>query len=636
MKVSNDSSCFGDSQNWPPGFRFHPTDEELVLYYLKRKICRKRLKLDIIGETDVYKWDPEELPVISKLKTGDRQWYFFSPRDRKYPNGARSNRATRHGYWKATGKDRNITCNSRAVGLKKTLVFYKGRAPSGERTDWVMHEYTLDEEELKRCQSARDYYALYKVYKKSGPGPKNGEQYGAPFREEDWAEDDDIDVNGHADQENSVVQQENSVNASVDNTATNGLVQPPLNDLDEYMNRIADEPLPVQPFSAVPFAAVYGYIPQEVFGEEETQSTLVNQSFGEANLNERSMSLHPCGQKNDVQPSFDLTQTATSHLLLHETSEVTSAPNIHRHEPHDTEEDFLEDFLEMDDLTGPEPTIQPVDNPVETVQFDEFDGLCELDLYQDAAMFIQDVGPMNLGLVSHSYFNNIGNEMVHPASNTCLNNLENEGVNPVSHSYLNNLGTEMMHPNSHLFHNNLDMANQLDFQLQHHPNDASQISNQIWNHNIVTPTESNQGAIPPPTSGVIYDGNSANFTAGVNQNQNQNQIVKEDEGGSTWLSSLWAYVESIPATPASASENTALVNRALERMSSFGRIGGKVKISAGDTSLASGNPTATLRRSSSSWYNRRFYIFSVIGVLCAILWVWTGISVGILGRLISS
>ncbi|CAL5386262.1 unnamed protein product [Camellia sinensis] len=631
MKVSNDSSCFGDSQNWPPGFRFHPMDEELVLFYLKKKICRKRLKLDIIGEVDVYKWDPEELPGMSKLKTGDRQWYFFSPRDRKYPNGARANRATRHGYWKATGKDRNITCNSRVVGVKKTLVFYQGRAPSGQRTDWVMHEYTLDEEELKRCQSARDYYALYKVYKKSGPGPKNGEQYGAPFREEDWAEDDDIDVNGHADQENSVVQQENSVNASVDYTATNGPVQPPLNDLDEFMNRIADEPLPVQPL-----AAVYGYVPQEVFVEEETQSTLVNQSFGEANLNERSRSFHPCGQKNDVQPSFDLTHTATSHLLLHEISEVTSAPNIHRHEPHDTGEDFLEDFLEMDDLTGPEPTIQPVDNPVGTMQYDEFDGLCELDLYQDAAMFIQDVGPMNLGLVSHSYFNNIGNETVHPVSNPCLNNLENEGANPVSHSYLNNLGTEMMHPNSHLFHSNLDMANQLDFQLQHHPNDASQISNQIWNDNIVTPTESNQGAIPPPTSGVIYDGSSANFTTGVNQNQNQNQIVKEDEGGSTWFSPLWAYVESIPATPASASENTALVNRALERMSSFGRIGGKVKISAGDTSLASGNPTATLRRSSSSWYNRRFYIFSVIGVLCAILWVWTGISVGVLGGFISS
>ncbi|KAJ6399169.1 hypothetical protein OIU77_019838, partial [Salix suchowensis] len=94
MTVTADSCLGADDKAWPPGFRFHPTDEELVLYYLKKKICKKRIELNIIRELDVYKWDPEELPG------GDRQWFFFSPRDRKYPNGARANRATRQGYWK--------------------------------------------------------------------------------------------------------------------------------------------------------------------------------------------------------------------------------------------------------------------------------------------------------------------------------------------------------------------------------------------------------------------------------------------------------------------------------------------------------------------------------------------------------
>lgn len=64
MTVASDSTpeCFSKVMASMPGFRFHPTDEELVMYYLKRKMCRRKLKLDVICETDVYKWDPEELP----------------------------------------------------------------------------------------------------------------------------------------------------------------------------------------------------------------------------------------------------------------------------------------------------------------------------------------------------------------------------------------------------------------------------------------------------------------------------------------------------------------------------------------------------------------------------------------------
>ncbi|XP_006348211.1 NAC domain-containing protein 86-like [Solanum tuberosum] len=151
----------------PPGFRFHPTDEELVAYYLKRKINAKKIELDIIPEVDLYKCEPWDLPGKSLLPSKDLEWYFFSPRDRKYPNGSRTNRATKAGYWKATGKDRKVNSQTRAVGMKKTLVYYRGRAPHGARTDWVMHEYRLDERECEVANGLQDAYALCRVIKKN-------------------------------------------------------------------------------------------------------------------------------------------------------------------------------------------------------------------------------------------------------------------------------------------------------------------------------------------------------------------------------------------------------------------------------------------------------------------------------------
>lgn len=72
--------------------------------------------------------------------------YFFSNKEAKYRNGNRANRATIGGYWKPTGLDKQIICNKRKpiIGMKKTLVFYKGKTTShADRTDWIMHEYRL-------------------------------------------------------------------------------------------------------------------------------------------------------------------------------------------------------------------------------------------------------------------------------------------------------------------------------------------------------------------------------------------------------------------------------------------------------------------------------------------------------------
>ncbi|KAL4576808.1 hypothetical protein LXL04_012908 [Taraxacum kok-saghyz] len=172
-----------------PGFRFHPTDEELVRYYLRRKACGKPFRFEAVSEIDVYKSEPWELADYSSLKTRDLEWYFFSPVDRKYGNGSRLNRATGRGYWKATGKDRSVRHKSETIGMKKTLVFHSGRAPDGKRTNWVMHEYRLVDQELVRAGVVQDAFVLCRIFQKSGLGPPNGDRY-APFIEEEWVDDD--------------------------------------------------------------------------------------------------------------------------------------------------------------------------------------------------------------------------------------------------------------------------------------------------------------------------------------------------------------------------------------------------------------------------------------------------------------
>ncbi|CAA7053100.1 unnamed protein product [Microthlaspi erraticum] len=159
-------------ENLPPGFRFHPTDEELITHYLSRKVSDIGFTGKAVVDVDLNKCEPWDLPA--KASMGEKEWYFFSLRDRKYPTGLRTNRATEAGYWKTTGKDKEIYRSGVLVGMKKTLVFYKGRAPKGEKSNWVMHEYRL--ENKQPFKPAKEEWVVCRVFKKSTSAKKPQEQ----------------------------------------------------------------------------------------------------------------------------------------------------------------------------------------------------------------------------------------------------------------------------------------------------------------------------------------------------------------------------------------------------------------------------------------------------------------------------
>ncbi|KAL5843530.1 hypothetical protein ACOSQ4_009488 [Xanthoceras sorbifolium] len=157
----------------PPGFRFHPTEEELVGYYLKRKINSLKIDLDVIIEIDLYKMEPWDIQARCNLGYNEQnEWYFFSHKDRKYPTGTRTNRATAAGFWKATGRDKAVLSKNNIIGMRKTLVFYKGRAPNGRKSDWIMHEYRLQTSENGPPQE--EGWVVCRAFKKPTPNHRQG------------------------------------------------------------------------------------------------------------------------------------------------------------------------------------------------------------------------------------------------------------------------------------------------------------------------------------------------------------------------------------------------------------------------------------------------------------------------------
>ncbi|KAM5555836.1 NAC domain containing protein 52 [Rosa sericea] len=141
----------------PKGFRFHPTNEEVLSYLEMKNQGRDSEITAMIPDINVCQHEPGDIPALvlargelldrewyMRAESWDRQWYFYSRRDYKYIKSTRSNRTTREGYWKITGKNLAIKApGSKAViGRKRTLTFYiKHGVPEPQKTNWVLHEY---------------------------------------------------------------------------------------------------------------------------------------------------------------------------------------------------------------------------------------------------------------------------------------------------------------------------------------------------------------------------------------------------------------------------------------------------------------------------------------------------------------
>ncbi|CAI9780232.1 unnamed protein product [Fraxinus pennsylvanica] len=155
-----------------PGFRFYPTEEEVISFYLLSKIQGKGQELDrVIPVVHIYDYSPWDLPQYAgELCRGDpEQWFFFLPKQEREARGGKPNRLTTEGYWKATGSPGDVySSNGVVIGRKRTMVFYEGRAPNGRKTSWKMNEYkAIELGEASSSMQIIEEFSLCRLYKNS-------------------------------------------------------------------------------------------------------------------------------------------------------------------------------------------------------------------------------------------------------------------------------------------------------------------------------------------------------------------------------------------------------------------------------------------------------------------------------------
>ncbi|KAJ4723341.1 putative NAC domain-containing protein [Melia azedarach] len=134
----------------PTGFRFNPTDEELI-WLLERKVSGKPMDFhgNFMIEKDIYEADPQHLQwdYNVALSKNERYYYYLKKDD--------SREVTGQGWWRATGHVKKIYVNDQQchlVGYKRPLTFHrfrdnydnKRRRKKAIKTNWIMHEYSLE------------------------------------------------------------------------------------------------------------------------------------------------------------------------------------------------------------------------------------------------------------------------------------------------------------------------------------------------------------------------------------------------------------------------------------------------------------------------------------------------------------
>ncbi|KAJ0243467.1 NAC domain containing protein 84 [Hirschfeldia incana] len=167
----------------PIGYRFHPTDQELILHYLLPKAFASPLPSSIIPVFDVFSSHPLTFPGDQEE---NKRYFFCKKRSEVSSNTHRIKISSGHGYWKPIGKDREIIACGRTVGIRRTLAFHETNKSSSycNKTKWSMTEYCL-----AGFASAKvlEDWAVYNVHERKASKGRRQRKSRGEYDEEDMS-----------------------------------------------------------------------------------------------------------------------------------------------------------------------------------------------------------------------------------------------------------------------------------------------------------------------------------------------------------------------------------------------------------------------------------------------------------------
>ncbi|GMQ02666.1 hypothetical protein CsSME_00048782 [Camellia sinensis var. sinensis] len=190
------------------GYKFIPTDKELVLHYLRAKAKGQPLPVEgLVNECNLY--DDQELSkIFSKMRTRSKLYYYFTELKKKNGKGKRIDRMVGKGTWKGLDRGKPIHDNEGRLTGRKRSFDYINRE-SSEHSVWDMKEYSLEGVSLEDDQLIKDKnYVLCAIKMKRRRAEI--EQQEQPV--------DDFDIDHYSvedDQPTPIIQQEEQPTATV-------------------------------------------------------------------------------------------------------------------------------------------------------------------------------------------------------------------------------------------------------------------------------------------------------------------------------------------------------------------------------------------------------------------------------------